>query len=279
MDELAEVMEQTLDPVIQRLVHEDITSGDGTRQQKAAEVIGSLGEPCVPLLVEIIKQERDYRLRQMAATMLARMGPDAESALKREMILEITVIQRSHILEVIDTVTHDLLVELGHCIDDENPKIRRAAFRLADRLKDPRLAPVLIPHARSEDLASARGAIRSLAILATPQCVQALIAVLDETKHPEVAIACAQALGQIGDEACLQALSRLLAPTKSIFARKMSERVRATAALALSQNPDPAAASALARFRDDPDPRIRQLAEAAVARASAAAQRAARFAR
>ena len=91
--------------------------------------------------------------------------------LKRELVLEGLPEQRIRILEVIDTITWDLKRELTYAIEDKNPRIRRAAFQLVERLQDPRITSLLLDYAQHQDSAIAIAAIESLAKINPGQAV------------------------------------------------------------------------------------------------------------
>ncbi|UCC73699.1 MAG: diguanylate cyclase [Gemmatimonadota bacterium] len=258
---LARILDRRLDSTAQQLLKEDLTSGQPERQERAAQVIGSLGRPSIPLLVEAIKDEKDYRVRQMAARLLAELGPEAGDQLKRAMVTEVTVEQRFRILEVIDTVTRDLRGELAFSFGDASPKIRRAAFRLFERLHNDSLIDVILPLASAEESSVAKGAIRSLAHLRSAAAVDALAGILEETDDPKIAVACCQALGELGQSACIDHLARVLSRRKGLFRRRRwDEQTRATAALALKQIEDRRAAKVLSRYAKDRHLRVRQVA-------------------
>jgi diguanylate cyclase (GGDEF)-like protein len=256
------VMSRKLDASTRALLMEELQSKDPVRQERAALVLESLGKPAIPLLVEVIKQEKDFRTRQLAAGLLARMGRDAADRIKQEVVLEVTSEQRFRILEVIDVVTRDLKTELAFCLSDVNPKVRRAAFRLSERLNDMQVLELLVDFARHEDIGVAKGAIRSLASLRSPHAVGALVSALSVTKDPERAIACAQALAQLGDAVAVPALETVLTARKFpiLGKKRWDDQVRATAAFALAHIGGDRAKAALRRVADDPDPRIRQIA-------------------
>lgn len=260
----ARSLDVELEQSLHELLIEDFRSGETSRQERAAQVLGSLGSPSIPLLIEVIKQEKDLRVRQLSARILADMGSEAVVEIKRALSLEVTVEQRFHILEVIDTITGDLRDELTYCLGDANPKIRRAAFRLAERLSDDALVEVMIPFVSDEDPNVAKGTIRSLANLGTRTAVRAVISILDLTKEPEVAVACCQALGQIADPSAIDALNSVVSPKGFLgiggFSKGWTGQVRATAVIALRQFEDPRAAQILAKLAKDKDPVIRQLA-------------------
>jgi diguanylate cyclase (GGDEF)-like protein len=256
---LSRLLDRRLDNTAMELLKEDLQSGSPDRQERAAQVIGSLGQQALPLLVQVIKEEKDYRVRQMAAVLLAEQGPEGGALIKRALATEVTVEQRFRILEVIDTVTRDLRDELTYCFGDSSAKIRRAAFRLFERLHQDDLIDTILPLAHEDDAAVAKGAIRSLAHLRSAAAVEALTDILEHAEDSRVAIASCQALGELGSPAGVEPLAKVLGRRK-LFRRHWDSQVRATAAMALRQINDPKAARVLKKFARDKAVRVRQLA-------------------
>jgi HEAT repeat protein len=256
------VLNRKLDAGTKALLMEELQSKDPERQERAALVLESLGKPAISLLIEVIKQEKDFRTRQLAAGLLSRMGRDAADRIRQEVVLEVTSEQRFRILEVIDVVTRDLKTELAFCLSDVNPKVRRAAFRLSERLNDKQVLELLVDFARHEDIGVAKGAIRSLASLRSPHAVGALVSTLQVTKDPERAIACAQALAQLGDPVAVPALESVLTERRFplLGGLRWDDQVRATAAFALAHIGGDRAKNVLKKVAGDSDPRIRQIA-------------------
>ncbi len=258
---VAKLLDRRLDGTAQQLLVDDMRSGQPYRQERSAQVIGSLGRQGIPMLIDVIKQERDFRVRQLAASLLAEMGPSAAAEIKRAVVTEVTVEQRFRLLEVIDTVTRDLRDELSYSFGDSSAKIRRAAFRLFERLHDDGLVEIIVPLARDPDSSVAKGAIRSLAHLRAPAAVDALVSILDETEDAKVAVACCQALGELAHAGAIDALSRVLARKKLPLMRcRWNQQVRASAAIALRQIANPRATEILSRYINDRDTTVRQLA-------------------
>ncbi len=198
----------------------------------------------------------------MAARLLAELDADAGEQLRRALATEVTVEQRFRILEVIDTVTRDVRAELAHSLGDASPKLRRAAFRLFERLRDDSLIDIILPLVRDDEPTVAKGAIRSLAHLRSAAAVDAIVSILEETEEPKVAIACCQALGELGQASAIDTLARVLKERRHLsLRRRWDEQVRATAALALKQISDPRAAQVLSRYAKDRQTRVRQIAE------------------
>lgn len=258
---LSRLLERKPDPTVQQLLKDDLKSGQSARQARAAQVAGSLGRAAIPMLVELIKEERDFRIRLMTAKLLAELGPDAGDQLKRALVTEVTVEQRFRILEIVDTVTTDLRGELAYSFGDVSPKIRRAAFRLFERINDERMIDLVIPLAQDQDASVAKGAIRCIAHLRSPAAARALTGILEETDDEKITIACCQALGELRHPAGIDALDNVLAQRKPpFFRRRWSQQARVTAVMALKQIQHPRAAQVVARHADDSDPRVRMLA-------------------
>ncbi len=260
-DTLVAVFDKRLEPQAMALLDEDMRSGDPERHERAAQILGALGPAGIPLLIDVIKQESDFRGRQLAARLLAEAGPQSGAQIKRALVTEIIVEQRARMLEVIDVVTTDLRPELQQCLRDGNPKVRRAAFRLFERLGQDELIDMVFPYARHPAPGVARAAIRALASLRTPSALQALASVLASAKEPALAELCCQALGQADHPVAIEALGRALgAPRFLIFGRRWPSEVRATAAMALKRIPHPDAVATLARYASDRDDSVRFLA-------------------
>jgi len=258
---LAQILGRPLESKTQQLLLEDFCSGEPQRQQSAAQLLGSLGTVTTPLLGDIIKEEPNPRIRQLAASLLAEQGPEAAKQLKRELVMETTAEERLRLLEVIDIVTRDLSTELSYAFRDENPQVRDGAFRLAERLNNTEVERLLLECIESEKGEAAAEAIKCLGRLKRAGSVERLISAMKSTKEEACLIACCQALGQIGDPASIEPLANILRP-KSFFLWKKSysDEVRANAAFALTQINDPCINDLLRRCAQDEDQRIREIA-------------------
>ena len=254
-----------LDPKTQMVLLEDLRSQDPARLQRVSQLLSSLGAVAMPLLVEVVKSEDSLRVRQIASYLLKSLGPEAARLLKRELVLEGFPKERVRILEVIDGVTQDLKTELAYALADENPKVRRAAFRLTERLNDARVTSLLFDYANHEDPKMAVIAIKSLGKIKPAGAVDVLVSLLESSKEVERLIACCRALGQIADPAAIEPLAKMLSPGGILSLRKRrSSAVRAAAAFALAQVPDARVSEALAPYTDDRDLRVRQIARSRI---------------
>jgi HEAT repeat protein len=259
---LAKNLEIRLSPVTQELLVEDLKSGESARQRDAAQLLNSLGPTVTPLLIDMIKSEQNYRARQIAAHLLQKLDPRAVERLKRLLVLEISAEERMRILEIIDTLTSDLKNELVLALGDEDPKVRGAAYRLAERLNDGQIVEWLLDFARSQQPILAIGAIKCLGKLNPPNVEQELIRLLNSSKNEHLLVACCRALGQIARPTCIEALSKILETKKYLFFYKRhTAQVRAAAAFALAQIPHPKGRNLLAQLVNDRDPRLRQIAQ------------------
>jgi HEAT repeat protein len=177
------------------------------------------------------------------------------------MVLEISAEERTRILEIIDTLTSDLKTELFHALGDEDANVRRAAYRVVERLENSQVIEWLQEFLQSQKPALAARAVKCLGKLRPPNIVADLIALLNSTDNDQLRIACCRALGQIAKPLCVDSLLKLLLPQRSfIFRKNQNSQVRAAAAFALGQISHPKAAESLARFVDDRDLRVREIA-------------------
>ena len=262
---LARSLNRQLDPMAKELLVEDLKSADADRQRNAAQILGSLGYVAAPMLMEIIQREDNYRARQIAAILLEKLGPKAVERLKHLLVLEISAEERVRILEVVDTLTSDLKTELFHALGDEDPNVRRAAYRLAERLNDSQIVEWLREFMQSPKPSLVASAVKCLGKLKPPDIETELIALLNSTGDEQLRIACCRVLGQIAKPACIDVLFKHLLPQRSfLFRKNHSPRVRAAAAFALGQISHPKAAESLARFVEDRDPRVREVARKAM---------------
>jgi HEAT repeat protein len=215
----------------------------------------------MPALIEMIKREADLRVRQLAANLLGALGPRAAKAYKKALVLEITPEERARMLEVAETVTRALRTELAFALGDARPGVRDAAYGLALRMNDARIAPLLMDYAAHRDPAVAAGAIKCLGKLKPPRVASLLLRLMKAAKDPAVQMACCQALGEAADPAAVEPLMRMVLPKGLLrFRKRWPADVRAAAAYALAQIQDPRATAALSRLAKETDPRLRQLA-------------------
>jgi diguanylate cyclase (GGDEF)-like protein len=258
--QLAKILERKLDPTTQKLLLEDLKTGEPSRQQNAALMLGSLGRICIPLLLDIIKKAEELRIRQLAASLLGELGAEGAELLKRDLVVEGNPEERSRILEVIDTVTRDLRTELAYTLGDENPTVRQAAFQLAERLNDSQVMNLLLEYAKTQNIRLAVQAIECLGRLKPAGAVNGLLSLLNTSKEKQRLIACCYALGQFAEPASIDPLSKILTRRGFFFFRKRGRaEIRAAAIFALGQISHPRVAKVLMPFMDDPDPRVREI--------------------
>jgi diguanylate cyclase (GGDEF)-like protein len=258
---LSEALNMPLEPKIERLILDDFRSNEPLRQQRAAQLLGELGPVTTPLLVRIIRNEADLRLRHLAASLLAEQGPEAAMELKRQFVLQTTTEERARILEVIDGVTGDLRTELTFAIHDGSQMVRDEAIKLAERLNNEVAEKLLSEWMESKTTDIAARAMKTLGRLRPAMTLRKILAVLKSAKDEDRLVACCQTLGQIGDLMGMDALARVLSAPRFLFlGKKYAPEVRANAAFALSQMDDRRIAGILGKFMNDKDPRVSEIA-------------------
>jgi HEAT repeat protein len=213
-------------------------------------------------LRESVRKTEDLRVRTLAASLLAKAGNDGVALLKKEAVLGGTAEERARILDVIEGATRDLRAELTQTLSEENPRVRQAAFRLLERLNDTQTVELLLEYARGKDPRLAMECVECLGRLKPSGAVGPLLSLLQNQKKRDLLVGCCRALGQIGDPACIEPLTKIL-NQQGLFSRLKSggEEVRATAAYALSQISPPRAAEVLISLENDSNPRVREVAQ------------------
>jgi hypothetical protein len=267
---LSEAVNKPLEPKIEQLILDGFRSNELPRQQKAAQLIGGLGVATAPLLVGIIRDEPDLRLRQLAASLLAEQGVEAANELKKQFVLQATTEGRARILEVMDGVTSDLRTELMFAIHDGSQLVRDEAIKLTERLNNDVAEKLLSQWMESKTTDIAIRAMKTLGGLRPALAFKKIIATLKTSNQEDRLAACCQTLGQIGDPRAIDALVKVLsAPRFLFFGKKYGPEVRASAAFALTQIDDKRIDGILTRYVNDEDPRV---SEVACSRASAREQ-------
>ncbi|MGA1841773.1 MAG: diguanylate cyclase [bacterium] len=254
-----------LDPSTHRLLMDDLKSPDSTRQKDTIQLLEMLGEAAIPMLIDVIKQEDDFRIRKIASTLLEEMSPEVGKMLKQELLKEIDTEERIRILEILDNFSTDLRDDLVFFLTDRNPRVRKAAFQLTERLDEKYVIEVLLDFAENEETSLATAAIKSLGKFKIPTVGQRILSLLNSTKEEERLIAICRALGQIGDPSSIEPLAKILAPKHFFsFHKKPSIQVRTAAAYALSQISHKRGTEVLRLYVGDPNPGIRHIAKSAL---------------
>jgi HEAT repeat protein len=259
---LAKILDIKLDQSTQKFLMDDLKSSDPYRQRNAAQLLGDLGQVSMPLLIDIVKQEDDFRVRKIAVNLLEKLGSEAANILKQQLVLEVDAKERSRILEIVDSLTKELMDELPQVLGDENPSVRNAAFGLAVRLNNSQVAELLLDYAKNRDIGLATAALKCLGKIKPPTAVGELISILSSTKEEKRLIACCRTLGQFANPTSIEPLAKILTSNSGFFRRKKrSALLRATAAFTLGQISHPRVQEVLSPFVNDSDPRIRQIAQ------------------
>jgi HEAT repeat protein len=178
--------------------------------------------------------------------------------LKKALLGENRPDERARILDVVDTVTKDVMAELTDTLSDNRDVVRRAAFRLAERLNTAEIIQMLVECSRSSDATLAVYAISSAAKLKPSAIRESVIQILKKSDVPDVLAAACRAMGQIGDPSGIPWLAKILTQRRFLGGRKYDTQVRVAAAYALSQIPGQQSQKALSAAAKDPDYRVRE---------------------
>jgi diguanylate cyclase (GGDEF)-like protein len=252
-----------LSPPVVYALSADLKSEDSSRGQDAYQLVSSMGTPVLPMLADLIKKEEKMRPRVLAAELIRNCREPGVEFLKKNLMSESNPIERARILDVIDSVTMDLSVELAEIFADPRDVVRKSAFRLAERLHTPDVIALLIRCAESEDVDLAVNAINSLGKLRAAGAVETLSRLMTKSDETLVLAAVCRAMGNIGDASCLAPLAGILKPRRRlIFKKKYPVSIRAAAAYAVSQIPGQPTLELMRFLANDPDAAVREAARA-----------------
>jgi HEAT repeat protein len=256
---------EKLPPNVINCLRADLRSSDSARQQQAILFLSTMDDVIAPFLIDIIKQEDDLRVRQLIAGLMEKLGTDAVELFKRDLVLEVTAEEQVRMLEVADAVSRNIHIELSYAMSSENTQVRRAAFRLAERLNDEHTMDLLCDIVRSDEPGKAIPAIRALGRMKAAQGVPVLLNILNKAKEQSIQTACCQAMGQIADPAGVDPLIRILTSRGMLsLQKKYSDNLRAVAAFALAQISHPRVMEVMKALSEDSNPLVRQTARAAL---------------
>ena len=252
--------EKPLDRKLIEIVIDDLKSEDRSLQQGAFQLLSNLGSWTIPLLIESIKRESNMRARRLAAELIRNKGDDAVVMLKKSLMNESRPEYRARILDIIDSVTGNLMVELSDALSDSADVVRRSAFRLAERLNTPEVIQLLFELALSNDPDLAVPAINSLGKLHADGVADLLVSVVEKSDKKDIVIAVCRTMGQIPDSLFVLPLENILMPKRRLFFQKKSETaIRVAAVYALAQIEDVRVAPLLKALADDPDYRVQEV--------------------
>ncbi len=252
---------RNLDPGIVEVLWADLKSADDRRRRQACEVISTLGNGAIPMLIDLIRHEEDIRIRRMAARMLGNTGKPGAEQLKQALIGETRDSAKMRILEVIDAVTTELSTELRYTLVDNKEPVRQAALRLIQRIDKPETTSLLADLALSRDAELAVESVNYLGARNSTQAANALLELADKVQHTDVLCALCRAMGQHADNRFLSPLEKILFPPRR-FLRKSQypSQVRMAAIYALARLPGEQARQKLLSLKNDKDPRVREAA-------------------
>lgn len=256
-----QVLGRQLDTEIVDILRADMKASDRQRRQQACQLISTLGTGMTPMLIEIITQEEDIRVRRLAARLLASFGQPGADRLKSALIHETREDAKIKILEIIDGVTTELTTELRFTMADANQHVRRAAFRLIQKIDKPETTSLLGELAGSRDSELAAEAINHLGTKKSTQAAGILMELVEKRNDPELLCAVCRAMGQHASDRFLQSLEKILFSQRRVFKKRLyPTRVRIAAAYAVSRTPGPRARQMIDALKNDKDSRVREAA-------------------
>jgi diguanylate cyclase (GGDEF)-like protein len=255
------IFDRPLGSEVVAALSEDLRKGDRSRQQETAQLLSTMGSGTIPLLIDLIKESEDLRVRRLSADLIAKHGKHGETMIKAAFAQTWRHEQKTRILEVIDSITTDLSMEMTSAISDPDENVRRSAFKLIERVSTPEaLALLKIAAAPDGDSQTALLAINAMVRLKPDFLADTLATLSRESNDQDILIASCRAMGQSGESAYTVPLSEILFPKRRFLGRKKYDTaVRVAAAFALAQIAGEKAGSIIQGLKKDRDPRVREV--------------------
>jgi HEAT repeat protein len=250
-----------IDPAIVDVLWADMKSSDPDRRRQACGIISTLGKGAIPMLIDLIRQEEDIRIRRTAAGMLGNTGKTGAQLIKQALIEETRDSTKLKILEVIDSVTTEIGTELRYTLIDSREPVRQAALRLIQRIDKPETTSLLADLALSRDPELAMESINHLGARKSGQAANALLELASRISEPDLLCALCRAMGQHADPRFLTPLEKILLPPRRFLRKNQhSSLVRIAAVYALARIQTEQAKQMIAALKNDKDPRVREAA-------------------
>jgi HEAT repeat protein len=213
------------------------------------------------MLIDLIRQEEDIRIRRTAAGMLGNTGKTGAQLIKQALIEETRDSTKLKILEVIDSVTTEIGTELRYTLIDSREPVRQAALRLIQRIDKPETTSLLADLALSRDPELAMESINHLGARKSGQAANALLELASRISEPDLLCALCRAMGQHADPRFLTPLEKILLPPRRFLRKNQhSSLVRIAAVYALARIQTEQAKQMIAALKNDKDPRVREAA-------------------
>ncbi|ORJ57680.1 HEAT repeat domain-containing protein [Geothermobacter hydrogeniphilus] len=212
-------------------------------RQLLVSILAFLKQRSTPRLMDHLARETDAGIRKQLAAVLIRQGPQAVPTLLEYIRDERWYVVRNTATilgEIRDPGTARHLNELLH---HEDTRVCREAIRALTRIGGSGAVQVLLEAVDDEDGEVSRQALLSLGVIGDASAVPKLSRIIRKAdfflKHKGRTRDAIRALGEIGSPEAVPVLSRVLR-RRRLFKRRSYDELRVTAAQALGEIGDPA---------------------------------------
>ncbi|MDI6839298.1 MAG: HEAT repeat domain-containing protein [bacterium] len=245
-----------------RLLVDDLSSTDESKQSKASSILLDLGESCASPLIQKIKETSDLRLRKSVADLLVKIGNEAVNQLIKELEADTSLTPSLRILDVLDGIGHEAQVVEGLHKELANPnfQVRRKTLDILCQIGTEPAKEVLLEAVDDESYIIKERAIEFLGDMKYEPAVPKLIKLIESKEEKEtVQVEACKSLGKIGNPSSIPILFKMTSP-KTIFSTGKSREIRIAAIEALSKLGD----DRIKKFINDKDPFVRKITREAI---------------
>lgn len=209
----------------------DLKSGIPDKQMEAMRLIALMDEFAVDILIDIIKNTEDLRVRRVGAVVLKDIGEKAFQRIEEELNMNTHPDSLRRLLEIVDIIGDGKLTEqLIACLRHPDKTVQRQTLLVLERIKACDVLANLIDD-KDEDIR--KEAIRILGDLQYSNAVPKLINMIESEKKIDVQEAIIVALAKIGSAEVVFHIMKIFKKRK--YKKDKFERLRAAACWSLGR--------------------------------------------
>lgn len=200
----------------------------GSMRQRAAEILGEIGDPTALPALQKALEDSDSGVRAAIVRSLGQIGTDAALPILIPALGDTDGWVGSAAWEEIDKIYRNNRPEITPLVDalaHSETRVRAGAAGLLGFIGDPHAVPTLLEASKDASSEVRLFVVRSLGQLKSQTAVRVLIEALEDT-YVHVRYTAAQALGEVGDPTAIPALMNALNDTDYTVRERASSALR-----------------------------------------------------
>ena len=252
------------------LLINDIASENRDKRDGVLELLIKLKEAIVPQLIKAAANTEDPRKRRLLLVMMRSLGDKAAAELLRFLNTELSVLEVSRLIEVIDSFSayKPLFEKLTGLLSHADFRIRKEIVGVMTRLRSEEAKALIVMALGDQNLTTKMQAVKAAGELSIQGAVPLLhemikpVQLLEQDEENSVQVEACTSLSKIQHNTSVAALKLAVFPP--VWMKQKSDRVRAAAVQAIGQFAAEEANKILLLANKDGNPVVRKAAEEAL---------------